>query len=772
MAKTRKVGVKSKAKSAPLVRFLKNAAVVVVIVTTIGAALGVSYLRSSVESVEPMVDNMGDKIQLYNSKPSKILSADGKILYEIRPIYRESVSLNQVPKHTIKAFLAAEDKSFYSHDGVDYRGLMRASVNFMKEKAVSGGGSTIPMQLAKRLFSASEVTMKRKVQDIAIAIQMEKKFTKDEILEIYLNQVYYGEQAYGIGAAAEIYFGKKVEDLTLSESAMLARCVRLPSTENPVKDYSRALENMKIVLGVMKDEGWITNQDYEQAIKDRPKIAKKEGKQSGKIYAAPYFTNHVLSELRSRSIPIAQGGYTVTTTLDLQLQNKAEEAVKRVVRWNRGRRVNTGAFIACDSEGRILVDVGGVSYRSGGNKLSRTTWSRMQPGSSFKPFVYAEALQEGLLDEYSSVSNAKIVIKQGRGRPDYVARNSHGGTGGNVSLWSAFTQSINLPAMHTLKAIGIKRAANLIKEDFGFQSKLDPVITLALGAEEVRPIEMLEAYSVFMLDGKRVKPYAIKEVTGPDGSIILQGGTSYSNTRIKTDAIRVVDKLMRGVVTSGTGRAAGAVEDAHGKTGTTNEGKDVWFCGYAKGIVGISWAGSEYYNKKRNQWLQNNMPSSYGGEVSAPMWAEVMKELLPKYGSDVRPDFRAKGADQTERRRIRKPEEDNVNNNEEDVPAINPNSPESNDPDPVDPRQDPASTDNSLPKETSTTPKPTIPKEPKTQPKTGNDDEMVTVEVCADSGQLAGTYCPETVSREVSKKKRPRGKCKVHKAPEEGGDGR
>jgi penicillin-binding protein 1A len=797
VAKTRVKGVKAKATRPPFVRFLKRAFVVLFLLVAVGVIFGMSFLMSNVKAVESLVDNMGDKIQQYNSKPSKIMSADGKVLYEIRPIYRENVSLNQIPKAMQQAIVAAEDKRYYDHDGVDYWGLARASVNMVKDRSPSGGGSTIPMQLAKRLFSASEVTMKRKIQDISIAIQMSKKFSKDEILEMYLNQVFYGEQAYGIAAAAEMYFDKPVEKLSIAECAMLARCVRQPSTENPVKNYAKADENKKIVLKLMFDEGMITEDQYEKAVKERPVVVKQEGAKGGRIRAAPYFTASVLRQLKEREIDLSQGGYLVNTTIDLNLQNTAEEAVKRVIRWNRGKGVNAGAFIACDSEGRVIVDVGGLNYRQ--NKYSRTTQSQMQPGSSFKAFIYAEALKEGVIGEYSNISNAKLKLPGKSAREPYVPRNSHGGYGGSPSLWSAFTQSINVPAVRTYQSLGFKHGAQVITDDFGFSSKLEPYAPLALGASVVRPIEMAEAYSVFMLDGKRVKPYSIKEVIAPDGQTIYQGGVSFTTTRIGPEVCRIMDKLFRGVVTSGTGKAAGVVDEAKGKTGTTNGGKAVWFCGYAKGIVGIAWAGSEYYDRRRNQWLDRPMPESFGGDVAAPIWAQVMQVAITKYGSDVKPDFGVQAADETERRRERRSRRDDEQENQTDEDRVQPirdnepdeepdrgKKPNNNDTVPplrdedvaTDPASNPDATnpgsgerdkpDSGKPLEK---PKDKPKDKPRDKPKPSNDDDDVSVDVCADSGLLANSYCPETITRKYSKSRRPRSRCKLHKAPDEGSGG-
>lgn len=754
---------KARSGSSPLVRGIKRFLAIGIALGFIGIIFASVVLLNKIQAVKPLVDNIGDKIKEYNSKPSRILSTKGDLLYEIKPIHRESVSLAVLPKHVTNAILAAEDKRFWDHSGVDIKGLLRALIRNGSGQDKSGG-STITMQLAKKLFSASEKNMQRKVQDIAIAIELEKRFTKDQILELYINQIYYGEQAYGLNAAAEIYFGKEAKDLDLAEAAMIARCIRLPSTQNPVKNYQSAFTNKKIVLDTMLEEHWITNDEYEKAKNEKPKVRGLSHQKLSRQVAAPYFVAAVKRDLDKMNINIGEGGYTVYTTLDKDLQETAEKAVERGVRRNEA---NVGAFICMDAEGRILADVGGRDFNK--NQYSYTTQSPLQPGSSFKTFVYAEALKEGLLNSTESeISNEKIKIGS------YIPKDHHA-PGGSVDLWRAYTQSWNLPAIHTFMNLGKERAASMITEDFGFRSEIKPFPSSALGASEVRAIEMLEAYSVFVLDGKRVNPYRIKEIQGPDGAVVYEGKMEYVSTSIGPGVVETMDRLMRGVVTSGTGREASSCPDAHGKTGTTNDGKSLWFCGYSKGVIGIAVSGNQYYDKKRKKWLLRPM-SQFGGDVSAPIWAEAMSAAVEKYGSDVKPDL-SKQAESSEMRRKKK-EEEPANNDE--VPPIDdtnvepdtntPKAPGTNDdgtgrgdtPPVTDPQKDPASDP------TSTTEPPT-----KTDTKRPHqsDSDMVEVEVCADSGMLATRYCPETLTRTVAKNKRPKRRCTIHKAPAEGGGG-
>ena len=761
--------------SSPLVKFLKRSLAIglsLILFAIIGLVL---YMGNSVKAVESMVDNIGDHLREHNSKPSIIFSADHKKLYEVYPISSEPVNVSSLPPHVIRAVLAAEDKRFYEHPGVDYMGIGRVLKKFVSGSDKTGGGSTITMQLAKKLFSASELNVQRKIQDISIAIQLEKRYTKDQILELYLNQIYYGEQAYGLNAAAEIYYGKKAEDLDLAEAATIARCIQSPSRVNPVKNYQLADDNKNHVLTIMKEEGWITESEFEKAKEEKPKVKGLSKQKLSKTYRAPYFVASVKRELEKMGININEGGYSITTTLDSDLQESAEASVNSVVR--SSGRVNVGAFICMDSQGRVLADVGGRDFSK--NQFSYTTQSPLQPGSSFKSFVYSEALKDNFISEYSEISNEKLIWRPSKSDRPYIPKN-HGGYGGTVDLYSAFIHSINVPAVRTFQSMGMKYAVDHITEDFGFKSKIVPYPATALGSNVVKMQEMLEAYSVFMMDGKRVIPRRIKEITAGNGELVFQGKMDYVSTRLGPEVCKVMDNMMRGVVTSGTGRNAADCPEARGKTGTTNDGKSGWFCGYSKGIVGIAWAGREEYNRKRNRWYLQPL-DEYGNDVAAPIWGRIMSRATEKFGSDVRPDL---GVRPEEGSRRRKKTEEEVANNEEppvedaNTPATDPETPAtapgSSDQDPLKvddgtigpPKVPPGENPIKLnPTETE----PRKPKDDKTKKPDKSPDSEIEVEVCADSGLIATRYCPETINKKLSKSKRPKKRCTFHKAPDEGG---
>ncbi len=733
-----------------------------------GALFVVSILFNASEDAKKALNGLESKIQAFNSRPTRIYSADGKLLYEVQPEYRERISLTEVPEHVRNAILAAEDHRFYQHEGVDYVGLGRAVVTNFRDRRSTQGGSTITMQLAKRLYSASEKSIQRKVQDIAIAIEMERQKSKDEILEMYLNQVYFGERAYGIAAAADIYFGKKVSDLTISEAAMLARCVQRPSQVNPVRNPQLAEDNRKVVLEKMRVENMISERDYREALASKPKIRKAGTYGSARIYRAPYFVTSILAQLDD--LPLKEGGYEIFTTLDSQLQKIAEAEVRSIVEKNRWRSVRNAAFVLMDRDGRILAYVGGADFdRNKVDVVSRGLGK--QPGSSFKPIVYATALNKGKLSEYDSVSNAKVRIKTGPGTY-YEPKNSGGGSGGSMSLQRAFSASVNLPAVNTLLSLGetdqtgqtYKSGARVVVDtavkEFGFRSSLAPYASLALGSSNVKLIEMAEAYSVFMLRGQRAVPFTMTRVVGPDGDLVPRTmGRQILSTGIKPEVCDVIDRLMRLVVTGGTGRAASIVPDARGKTGTTNSNVDAWFCGYSQGLIGIGWIGNEV-EIRPGVWVPRPMSSAvYGGTVTVEMWAAIMKEAVGRFGVQLGDIARPKP-------RVEEKPEENVPNLRPDeeipdleVPAVVPNDPDTG---PGTKPQNPPVED---PLKAPTEPT-TVPTNP---PKPTSEDADVDIEVCADSGAVATPYCNETITKRFKANARPRQRCPIHKGNGDGG---
>ncbi|MCW5937379.1 MAG: transglycosylase domain-containing protein [Fimbriimonadaceae bacterium] len=705
-------------------------------------AAATAYVMRQLDEAATLLPKLPEVMRSATSTPSVIVSADGKVLETIQTEYREPVDIDKVPVKVIYAILAAEDKRFYDHGGVDPVGMFRAVFNTASGRRVEGG-STLTMQLAKQAFTSTDRTMERKVKDMALATLIERRLTKDQILNLYLNTVYFGSGAYGISAAAEVYFGKDLNDLSYAEAAMLARCVRRPSVENPFVDLKTSTRNRDVVLRTMLDEGWVSEEDYEKSLVEpvklrRDKVAGLSGKK-----LAPYFVDYVRSYLRENlpSVDLSGGGYRVETTLHFGLQQQVDSVIRDQVNSLRRSRVTTGAFVVMDSEGRIKAMTGGPSYDR--NQFNVVTQGRRQPGSAFKPFIYAAAFEYGTLSPYGSVSNEPFKIREGNGYR-YIRG---GGKGGSVSVRSAMMYSINVPAMWAIQGVGVRNAVHLAKSAFGFNSDLPAVPSVALGAGEVSLLEMASAYSVFQTGGDRVVPFCVVRVIGPDGLPVKKNEPTVIRRVISSDAARGMDSLLRAVAVSGTGRAAGRITNARGKTGTTSDNKDAWFCGYTDKFVGIGWVANEIPREGRSPRYGSMAEWVMGGDVVAPIWARVMDRVHAFY-----PEKKSElsSAVEQESRRQRDEEPGDEPPDEQRAATSEPGPPE-------DMRTVPLNDESTL-----------VPNEPAkvVEPPAAPikiDQETLSVEVCADSGQRATVYCPEKVRKEFKRGSEPKGRCPIHR---------
>ncbi len=796
----------------PWVRRIKLAIVFLVIALLSGFCLVFGMFLSAEKAAEAQMSTLEAKFEQVSRPASRILSADGVELFRESPENRIPLKLSQIPVRVRQAIIAAEDKRFYEHNGVDSQGLLRAVWNLIRDHHVAGGGSTITMQLAKRLYNGNAVTFHRKLDDIAFAVAIENTIAnKNRILELYLNQVYFGEGAYGIGAAARIYLNKSISDLSISDSALLARCVRIPNRENPIRSFKVAMQNRDVVLQIMRDEKMITEDEYQKALDEQPKI-NKHPQRTTALYTAgygQYFVRHVLETLEQDApgIDFKSGGITVYTTVDSRLQRLAEHTVRRVVAENRQNRTNQGAFVAMDRDGHILCEVGGTDFtRSQWNII---TQSHLQPGSGFKPILYATALREGVVHMGDYLSNAPISIKDG----DHFYEPKNASPRENApsySLASAIALSINRPAVHTILKVTPQTVVQYAHDYFGFRSnssQMHAYPSLAIGACEVTPLEMLEAYSVFMLRGDRVRPQPITKIVGPDGQIIKEFYSQRFPGVFDPVVCDEMDQLLQGVVQRGTGTAASDIPDARGKTGTTNDAKDAWFNGYTDGVVGVAWVGNERLVKGR--WKQLPMASAvFGGTTAVYIWHDVMAKARELYGEKPAPPApsgvevaakpKQKPVDSTPAPDAVPPMGDTATAGAAAAGAETDPGGATSPPgtgtaatgtaasgpagaagqaanmtpvaakplpaaptDTIAPRRDAGSPpadqdlDNPAPK-----PKAEAPAKPK--PKR---TDTVTVEVCADTGDLATPYCPETVSRTYPAGKQPRKYCTLHRSP-------
>lgn len=720
----------------------------------VGSVLGVMFVRELKTASELLV-TLPDKLRTFSMQPTKVISADGKVLATFQTEFREPITYDQIPKRVRDAIVAAEDKRFFDHRGVDYWAMARVLAVGAREGRFSQGGSTLTMQLAKRFYSSGERTFSRKLQDVALAITMERDLTKEQILTLYLNTVYFGEKAYGIQAAADVYFGKPINKLTVAEAALLARCVRRPSDENPVKNLDKAVENRNVVLAIMRDEGMITQTEYDAAIAEKVHLLPAKERAGVQNNQAPYFVAHVLDTLDQDfpDVDFKSGGYTIYTTLDSGLEKYAEKEVKSFIS-DHLPHINTAAFVLMDQQGRILAEVGGLDFRK--DQFNIVTQGRRQPGSSFKPFLYYAALSTGAISPDERIENRPWEYPMGRGaKPWYPQNTSRRENSGPVGIEEALARSLNIPATHVMLKTGPQTVAAIAHDVFGFTSHLAAVPSMALGAVEVRPIEMAEAYSVFMLHGDRATPFPITKVVGPDGTILREYGPNIKrNVGDPAIADRISDCL-RSVVEWGTGTAAGDVPNARGKTGTTSDNKDAWFCGYSDGLVGVAWVA--HIRKKVSYTMGSSV---YGGNSAAMFWQSIMLKAHDKFAKEV-PSVPQVDGDAV----FAEPKEPEQSPTDE--VKVTPPSPPADGTTGGDgmPVGAPTTGDGTKPppdKKPGDPGKPPDPTRGRTDSGGDKASDTVEVEVCAESGMRATIYCPETIVRKFKKGQEPRRRCSIH----------
>lgn len=703
-----------------------------------------------------LIPKLPELMAVVERNPSTIVSDDGETLFTIAAEFRKPVMLDEVPRNVISATLAAEDVRFYQHRGVDMIAVARVVVSAAKNKGkpTSGGGSTLSMQLSKRLYTSEAQTLSRKLDDMAIATMMERKLTKNQILELYLNQVYYGEGAYGIAAAADVYFGKSLEDLTLSEAALLARCVRRPSDENPVADLERAIHNRNVVLKVMLDENLIDQAEYDAAVAEDVILRHKPAPITSDKKVSPFFVDYVLKEIKTKypDIDLSQGGYRVETTLDSRYQEIAEEAVAKGIRDNSRKKVNYGAAVLVSKNGFIRAMVGGPDYSK--DQYNIAAQGGRQPGSSFKPIVYATAFERGALSAGGYVSNDTFMIQDGS-RKRAVAS---GGPKSNVSVVQALTWSYNSAACWAQSRTGTMNVIHYAKERFGLDGEIPVAETLALGVADVNPLEMAEVYSVFQNGGTRTEPIAIRRIIGPDGLTVVRETPKQHKRMLAPKTAENMDAILRSVVVNGTGRSARSATNARGKTGTTSDNKDVWFCGYTDELIGIVWLGNvrQRVDKDGNRLspvYEQMSSAAMGGQVAAPVWANMVSKAQKLAGEKSRRISSAIVRSST------RDEVEEETEPEEEVPETSP----------ADTTPPPPTNDNGT--GVTITPPPVTTNPPRTTGGTGGGGnaeppaDRLSVWICAESGQRATAYCPERVQRTFRRGSEPRGTCPLHRPP-------
>ena len=556
---------------------------------------------------------------------TEILSEDGVVLGKLAVENRIPVTLKELPKSLLNATIAIEDHRFYEHPGVDIVGIGRAAVANAQSNHASQGGSTLTQQVVRNFsqFGVNrEKKLSRKIREAFIALRMEQVYSKDEILRLYLNNIFYGGGAYGVQAASRTFFGKSAYKLNLAESALIAGLAQRPSMTSPFVNKEAAIDRRDEVLNKMQEYGYITADQCAKAKADKPLFMPRRTKK-GYNFKAPYFVTYVLKDLYVRyGEEFIESGLTIRTTLNYAMQQQAEKSLYEGLARSPA---NQGAIIAIDNRtGYIRAMVGGRSFAA--EQYNAVTQGKRQPGSTFKTFVYTAAFDTGAASLTTGYVDQPIAYPND---PKHrVVKNYGGGYSHRwMSCLNAIQFSKNTIAVACAKDVGINTVIDYAHK-MGITTKLYPVLPTALGASEVRPLDLCSAYSVFPMKGSRCIPMGLVKVTDSDNNIIESHAPHIQREILKPNTVAMMDKALEAVVRAGTGTkarvgAGGEIEGARGKTGTTNDNRDAWFAGYTPELSCVIWVANVRKTRKGG-FLYNVMPGTTGGGVCAPIWHNFM----------------------------------------------------------------------------------------------------------------------------------------------------
>lgn len=579
------------------------AMLVLVVAGVIAAGVAWNHISKTYLQDLPQVPT---RQEIYASKRApaiKFYDMNGQFIASRGPQYGENVRLAALPDYVPKAFLAAEDRRFYQHGAVDPWAIARAARANHKAGRVVEGGSTITQQLAKGMFLSPEQNLKRKIQEAALAYKLEQMLTKDEVLELYLDRIYFGANTFGLDGASRTYFGKPATQLNLSEAALLASLPKAPSRMALHRNMDKALQRQRLVLERMRGENWISDAEMRAARAAPPKLAATALANEGDNgYLIDYAQAEVLRMVGENSPDL-----NVTLTVDPRLQAAGAQVLRRIIEVDgKASGASQGAMIALDSTGAIRTMVGGVDYTK--SVFNRAVQAKRQPGSSFKPFIYAAALERGVLPTDTRVDEP---VKIG----DWEPKNYGGKYAGAVTVESALARSLNTVAVQLGQEVGPEAIANLAGR-FGISTlPPSPNLSVSLGAYEVPLIEMTSAYQVFQQAGNRLRPYIVAQIQTTDGQVIYTHQTSSPVPAYDIHWASMMVKMMQKVVTSGTGTRANFGRPAAGKTGTSQNFRDAWFIGFTPDYVAGVWVGNDD-DKPMNQVT--------GGQVAAAIWKDYM----------------------------------------------------------------------------------------------------------------------------------------------------
>ncbi len=605
--------VKPKAKqSMPILTFIKY-----------GVIIGIACLLAGYFGLKVYLGSLKPIKNLSEFKPNivtKIYSSDGEMIKTFTGYKYQNVEFKDIPDNLKKAIIATEDKNFYNHHGYDPTGLARSMISNIIAGRLVQGASTITQQLARILFLGNEKTYNRKVKEFIISARIEKSLSKDKILEMYLNNIYLGSSAYGVAAAAQIYFDKSLKDLTLAECALIAGLPQAPSVYSPFNKADLSIKRRNHVLNRMYKMKYITKEQYDNALDEKLKL--NANPEINAFNRAGYFVDYVIDELETLGFTeqeISQGGYKITTTLNYKAQQAAEEAVrKNLAAYGLTQdKQQAAAFSFNPNTGEIYVYVGGKNY--GKSQYDRVRYAVRPPGSAFKPFVYAAAIEKGH-DPNEWVDDSAIKVEG----TEWAPKNYGNKYRGKIPLFLGLTISSNVVAVKLIQDVGVRPVINICRA-LGITTPIEHDYTIALGSNGVKLYELVIAYGAFANDGFKVRPYSVEQIETSRGQVIYKAPKKHSLKVLDSRTAAVLTAMLKTVITNGTGRAADLGKPLAAKSGTTDSYKDAWFVGYSPDVATGVWVGNDDNTNMR--------VALTGGSVPALIWRDIMKIVTAPYGN-------------------------------------------------------------------------------------------------------------------------------------------
>ena len=575
------------------------------------AGLGFGYIFAAYQSLPAVGNNMRPAVS------SQVFDSHGRLITTLHSDQnRLPIDINKVPQNLQNAFIAAEDNRFYEHIGIDPIGIFRAIFANLTNRGIAQGGSTITQQLAKNAFLSQEQTLKRKIQEAMLALEIEHKYSKKEILEMYMNQIYFGQGAYGIQTAAKTYFNKDVNELTLTQCAMLAGLPKSPNYYSPFNNLNEAKKRKNVVLDQMVKYGYVSAAEAEDAKNQDLGLSKSHQSKEADEYAS--FIDYVSQQVAKKygDDALYKEGLKIYTTMDVDKQHAAVRAMRNLPNNytdENGLTQPQAAIVSIDPKtGHILAMVGG----RGQDSFNRASMAVRQPGSAFKPFVYLTALQHDMTPD-TTMDDQPVTYGS------WSPKNAGGSYSGTMTLSDALAHSVNTIAVQLADKVGTKNIiANAKKMGITTLDAKDDNLAMALGGltKGVTPLEMASAYGTFANKGVHVKPTAIVKILDRDGNVLEDASTlekEEAKTRVMSEREAYeMTTMLEGVIDHGTGTAAAIGRPAAGKTGTTDDNKDAWFVGYTPDIVTAVWIGDDTGS--------HSLGEIYGGTIPAEIWKDYM----------------------------------------------------------------------------------------------------------------------------------------------------